>query len=85
MNRVISLIWTENRAPCEECTYDHCMTETPFGKFLITWKSWKKHDDYCIDETPWGDWYKACFSLDEAKQECQNAFTAKILMCLEPE
>jgi hypothetical protein len=37
-----SLQWSENRPPSEKRGYDHCMAETPFSRFLITCKSWKK-------------------------------------------
>ena len=66
------LQWTDNNPPCEECRFDHCTAETPFGRFLISWKSWKQFDSPTVDETPWGDWYGAFNSVDAAKAACQK-------------
>jgi hypothetical protein len=75
------LQWTENRQPNEECRYSHCIAETPFGRFLITWKGWKRYDDPTVDETPWGDWYGVFNSVDEAKAACQREFDVKAKVC----
>jgi hypothetical protein len=75
------LQWTENRQPNEECRYSHCIAETPFGRFLITWKGWKRYDDPTVDETPWGDWYGVFNSVDEAKAACQREFDVKVKAC----
>jgi hypothetical protein len=75
------LQWTENRQPNEECRYNHCIAETPFGRFLITWKDWKAYNDPTVDETPWGDWYGVFNSVDEAKTACQSELNAKLLAC----
>jgi hypothetical protein len=66
------LQWTENIPPGEGCRYDHCIARTPFGRFLISWKGWEKFDSPTVDETPWGDWYNAFNSVDEAKAACQK-------------
>jgi hypothetical protein len=66
------LQWTENMPPGEGCGYDHCIAETPFGRFLISWKGWKEFDSPTVDETPWGNWHKAFNSVDEAKAACQK-------------
>jgi hypothetical protein len=75
------LQWTENRQPNEECRYNHCKAETPFGRFLITWKGWKRYDDPTVDETPWGDWYGVFNSVDDAKTACQREFDVKLAVC----
>ena len=75
------LQWTENRQPNEECRYNHCIAETPFGRFLITWKGWKRYDDPTVDDTPWGDWYGGFNSVDEAKAACQREFDVKVKVC----
>jgi hypothetical protein len=75
------LQWTENRQPNEECRYNRCIAETPFGRFLITWKGWKTHDDPTVDETPWGDWYGVFNSVDAAKAACQREFDVKVKAC----
>jgi hypothetical protein len=72
------LQWTENMPPCEDCRYDHCTAETPFGRFLISWKSWKQFDSPTVDETPWGDWYGAFNSVDEAKAACQKEMDERL-------
>lgn len=75
------LYWTENMPPSESCRYDHCIAETPFGRFLITWKSWKEYDSPTVDETPWGDWYVAFNSIDAAKAACQQEFNKRLARC----
>ena len=76
------LKWTDPSPPNDKCPYDHVIAETPFGRFLITWKSWKKFQRPSIDETPWGDWYKECFDLDSAKAECQRAYDERLCSAL---
>lgn len=75
------LQWTENKPASEECRYDHCIAETPFGRFLITWKSWKAYDGPTVDETPWGDWYGSFNSVEEAKAACQKGFDKNLEAC----
>ena len=72
------LRWTEPQPPNEEVSYDHCIAETPFGRFLITWKGWKEHDCPTIDETPWGDWGGAYGTVDDAKEAAQRKWEAKL-------
>jgi hypothetical protein len=72
------LQWTDNTPPCEECRYDHCTAETPFGRFLISWKSWKQFGSPTVDETPWGDWYGAFNSVDAAKAACQKEMDERL-------
>lgn len=76
-----ALQWSENRPPCEKCRYDHCKAETPFGGFLITWKSWKKYDSPTVDETPWGDFWQAFATVELAKAACQREFDARLALC----
>jgi hypothetical protein len=73
-----TLQWTESMPPNNECRYSHCIAETPFGRFLITWKSWKDYDTPTVDETPWGDWYGAFNSVDEAKAACQQGMNERL-------
>ena len=72
------LQWTDNAPPNEDCRYDHCTAETPFGRFRISWKSWKQFDSPTVDETPWGDWYGAFDSVDEAKAACQEEINKRL-------
>jgi hypothetical protein len=78
------LQWTDNMPPSEACRYDHCIAETPFGRFLITWKSWKEYDSPTVDETPWGDWYAAFNSVDDAKAACQQGMNERLTRCGTP-
>jgi hypothetical protein len=80
----LSLQWTDNMPPSEACRYDHCIAETPFGRFLITWKSWKEYDDPTVDETPWGDRYAAFNSVDNAKAACQQGMNERLARCGTP-
>jgi hypothetical protein len=79
-----SLQWTDNMPPSEACRYDHCIAETPFGRFLITWKSWEEYDSPTVDETPWGDWYAAFNSVDDAKAACQQGMNERLTRCGTP-
>jgi hypothetical protein len=72
------LQWTENMPPNEGCRYDHCTANTPFGRFLITWKSWKQFDSPNVDETPWCKWYGAFNSVDAAKAACQREMDVRL-------
>ena len=66
----LKLNWSEPAAPNKECWYDHIIAETPFGRFLLTWKSWKGlgYGGLGFDETPWGDTANLAFeTLEEAK------------------
>jgi hypothetical protein len=72
------LQWTENMPPSEGCRYDHCIAETPFGQFRISWKGWKQFDSPTVDETPWGDWHNAFNSVDEAKAACQKEMDERL-------
>lgn len=49
----LDLSWSEPAGPNDECMYDHVIATTPFGRFLLTWKGWKKTPSYSFDETPW--------------------------------
>jgi hypothetical protein len=79
-----NLNWSENKKPTEECRYDHCTAETPFGKFLLTWKGWKKYDSVCADETPWGDFFRAFDTLEEAKAECEAEYVRRLRLATTP-
>ena len=74
------LSWSEERQPCEECRYNHCIAETPFGRFLISWKGWKEHPAVTADETPFGDWFECWNSVEEAKSECQSEYNRRLAL-----
>jgi len=75
------LVWTEQRKPNNDCSYNHCIAETPFGRFLLTWKGWKEQpaDSMGFDETPWGDvWYGYWGSVEGAQKEAEDMLLEKI-------
>jgi len=73
-----ALQWSENRPPCPDCRYNHCIAETPFGRFLITWKGWKEYPVPTVDETPWGGFYEEFDSVDQAKVACQHEMDERL-------
>jgi hypothetical protein len=74
------LSWSEERQPCEECRYNHCIAETPFGRFLISWKGWEEHSAVTADETPFGDWFECWNSVEEAKSGCQSEYNRRLAL-----
>ena len=81
--RIKPLVWSDPAPPNEEIRYDHITADTPFGRFLVTWKGWKDHDPPIIDETPWGGWEAATDSLDEARDLCWRRYEEKLRECME--
>jgi hypothetical protein len=82
------LSWSEERQPCEECHYNHCIAETPFGRFLISWKGWKEHPAVTAvtaDETPFGDWFECWNSVEEAKSGCQSEYNRRLALVSLPQ
>jgi len=79
---VMQLEWSAHRPPDEQCRYDHTEAETPFGRFLITWKGWKEYSRPTIDEAPWGDIYESFSSVAEAKAAAESQFSSRVLLCL---
>ena len=76
------LEWTDARKPDYACHYDHCIAETSFGRFLLTWKGWKSHPAYTADETPWNEWAGTWNTLKEAQQACEEEFGCRLQLCL---
>jgi len=76
------LAWTEPRKPDHNCQYDHCIADTPLGRFMLSWKSWKERPAYTADETPWNEWMGTWGTLDEAKLACEAEFARRLLLCL---
>lgn len=78
------LDWTHPLPPNEDCMYDHVTAETPFGRFLLTWKSWKSDPGFGFDETPWGDVvYQGWSNIAEARAWAESELFTRCLMCLE--
>jgi hypothetical protein len=68
--------WTEPQKAKEGVSYyDHVILETPIGRAIIEWKSWKESDSYSlmIGENYVGDE----FDLDEAKKLAKNYLKTK--------
>lgn len=68
--------WTPESSPNENSNYDHIICETPLGRMIIEWKSWKVRPSYHIMLE--GIWIGAEYSLDEAKQRARNYLIEKL-------
>jgi hypothetical protein len=68
--------WTEPCKPKEGVSYyDHVIAETPLGKCIIKWKSWKESDSYSIIL---GDYYVGDeYSLEDAKERANTFLVGK--------
>jgi len=73
-----TLNWSEDRQPCEECRYNHCVAETPFGRFVVSWKGWKDHSAVTVDEAPFGEWFECWDSVEKAKSACQAEYNRRL-------
>lgn len=59
--------WTEPKSPTEGVSfYDHTIAETPIGKVIIEWKSWKESPSYDIELD--GEWIGVSYDLETAKE-----------------
>lgn len=76
------LVWSEPLRSTEEVRYNHVIAETPFGRFLITWKGWKEHDSPTIDETPWGDFGGVGCDVEDAKAIAEKAYLERLAQCV---
>lgn len=87
MAAIKKIQWTEPRKANNQVRYDHVIGKTPIGDILITWKSWKSNDDYCVDESPWyaleAYGFMVSASLEELKAQCQSAFEKYVDSCFE--
>ena len=73
------LAWTAERKPDGKCHYTHCIAETPFGRFLLTWKGWKDDIDPVADETPWGEFFTPCAgTVAEAQAACEREYARRV-------
>jgi hypothetical protein len=82
---VAHIKWSNHKQSNDEIRYDHVIGKTPFGNFQITWKSWKESDCPTVDETPWGDFFGAYVSVDEAKSACEAEYKKRIEQCFQQE
>lgn len=59
--------WTEPTKSTEGVSfYDHVIAETPIGRMIIEWKSWKDQPSYDVMIN--NDWVGVEYNLDDAKQ-----------------
>ena len=77
------LVWTEPSPPTDEIRYHHTIANTPFGRFVITWKGWKEYESSTVDETPWGDYWTACHSVEQGKRICEAEFAHRLKECFD--
>jgi len=69
--------------PNDKIGYDHVICETPFGPIIISWKGWKAHPSYDIEEMPGGI---SCgyLSLDSAIKAANDIFYSRVAACSLP-
>lgn len=72
------LQWSEEQEANEEIRYSHVTCNTPFGRFVITWKGWKENDWPTVDETPWGEWGGSFPTVADAVQQCTEEYAKRI-------
>jgi hypothetical protein len=70
--------WLAEKDPDKTCGYNNVVGETPFGRFLITWKGWKEWPTYTVDDAPIDVVGFCGSSLDEAKEHCDVEY-AKLI------
>jgi hypothetical protein len=58
--------WTEPTKAAEGVSfYDHVIAETPIGRMIIEWKSWKDQPSYDVMIN--NDWVGVEYDLEDAK------------------
>ena len=72
-----ALNWSEPaKATDGVSSYDHTILETPLGRAIIEWKSWKDDPDYGLMI---GDaWICSGYDLDEVKQKACEYLEGKL-------
>lgn len=71
------LEWTKPAPPNNDCPYDHCSAETPFGPYQIEWKSWKDYPGYSVEFC--GELVTVENRLDDAQASAQADFDLRII------
>jgi hypothetical protein len=65
------LNWTPEAPPTDGVSfYNHTICETPIGRIIIEWKSWKESPSYDVELD--GKWIGVSYTLSEAKELAQN-------------
>ncbi len=81
----VKLNWTPETDPNNECCYTHTMADTPFGRFLLTWKGWKE-DIYCsmgFDEMPWEGSQYGFDSVEDAQKWAEEEYARRLKQAYE--
>lgn len=81
------LVWSKEFKPSIEVPYNHIFAETPFGRFLLTWKEWRGCSDIGLDlgfdETPWGDsWCDGFFDIEDAKSRAEQEMNRRLRLMI---
>jgi len=74
--------WYDEQEASEAIRYNHVIGTTPFGRFVITWKGWKKYNSPTIDETPWGDFGGVGNDVDDAKRIAEAEYLRRLNDCV---
>jgi hypothetical protein len=82
---VAHIKWSDRKLANDKIQYSHVIGETPFGRFKITWKSWKEDPCPTVDETPWGGFLNAYSDVEEAKLACKAEYQIRIEQALKQE
>lgn len=73
------LQWSPPQIPTSDIPYPHVIAETPFGRFVVSWKTWKSHHPVYLEETPWFGWYMSYETVEAAKAAAHAGYCARIL------
>lgn len=71
----MDITWSTNHKPNNISPYDHCSLDTPLGKALIEWKSWKERPDFGV--VLGNDYIGTEYSLKDAKLMVENHLRIK--------
>ena len=80
--RVKRIQWSKPSPPNGQCGYNHVYGDTPFGRFLITWKGWKDDNGFTLDLSPCGEFYSG-ETLEDVQQHAQEQLENSVSACLD--
>lgn len=75
----ITLVWSNEMQPCEDCRYNHTFADSPLGRFNIEWKGWKEHDSRTVYLN--GEHIGDSYSVEESKKLAQQ-YLQKLVLSL---
>lgn len=73
--------WSQVIEPDKDCMYTHIYGDTPVGRCVISWKEWKDHHDFELEDSFLGS-SKLYASLAKAKMAAQQMFESLVNDCL---